>query len=98
MTATPKISAETVALIKEMARDNRLWGAERIRGELLKLGMHVCKRTIQKYMRQVRTTRPRGQMWSTFLHSQAQQIWACDASASDRPLLPLAGRPSSSSS
>src|SRR5713226_9847646 len=31
----PKISAETVALIKEMARDNRLWGAERIRGELL---------------------------------------------------------------
>ncbi len=78
MSAIPKISAETVALIKEMARDNRLWGAERIRGELLKLGIHVCKRTIQKYMRQVRTTRPRGQMWSTFLHSQAQQIWACD--------------------
>ena len=58
--ATPKISAENVALIQEMARDNRLWGAERIRGELLKLGLHVCKRTIQKYMRQVRTTRPRG--------------------------------------
>jgi putative transposase len=38
----PKISAETVALIKEMARDNRLWGAERIRGELLKLGLRVC--------------------------------------------------------
>jgi putative transposase len=37
-TRTSKISAETVALIKEMARDNRLWGAERIRGELLKLG------------------------------------------------------------
>ncbi len=96
--ATPKISAENVALIQEMARDNRLWGAERIRGELLKLGLHVCKRTIQKYMRQVRTTRPRGQMWSTFLHSHAQQIWACDAPASDRPLLSLAGGPSSSSS
>ena len=38
----PKIAVETVALIKEMARDNRLWGAERIRGELLKLGIHVC--------------------------------------------------------
>jgi putative transposase len=76
--STPKLSAETVALIKEMARDNRLWGAERIRGELLKLGIRVCKRTIQKYMRQVRTTRPRGQTWSTFLHTQAQQIWACD--------------------
>ncbi len=75
---TPKISQETVALIKEMARDNRLWGAERIRGELLKLGIRVCKRTIQKYMRAVRTTRPRGQTWRTFLQTHAQQIWASD--------------------
>ncbi len=74
----PKISAEIVALIKEMARDNRLWGAERIRGELLKLGLRVCKRTIQKYMRQVRTTRPRGQNWKTFLDTHTKQIWACD--------------------
>ncbi len=65
-------------MIKQMARDNRLWGAERIRGELLKLGIRVCKRTIQKYMRQVRTVRPRGRTWSTFLHTHAQQIWACD--------------------
>ena len=42
MSTTPKISAETIVLIKEMARDNRLWGAERIRGELLKLGIRVC--------------------------------------------------------
>jgi putative transposase len=74
----PKISEATVALIKEMARDNRLWGAERIRGELLKLGIHVSKRTIQKYMRQVRTTRPHGQTWATFLRTHAEQIWACD--------------------
>jgi hypothetical protein len=78
MSATPKISAETVALIQEMARDNRLWGAERMRGELLKLGIHVSKRTIQKYMRQVHDTRPRGQTWRTFLHNYAQNIWACD--------------------
>jgi putative transposase len=38
---TPRISPETVSLIKEMARDNRLWGAERIRGELLKLDIRV---------------------------------------------------------
>ncbi len=67
-----------MSLIKEMARDNRLWGAERIRGELLKLDIHVSKRTIQKYMRPVRTTRPRGQTWKTFLRTHAQQIWACD--------------------
>jgi putative transposase len=57
---------------------NRLWGAERIRGELLKLGMHVCKRTVQKYMRHVHAPRPGGQKWVTFLHNHAGQIWACD--------------------
>jgi len=58
--------------------ENRLWGAERIRGELLKLGVYVCKRTIQKYMRPVRTPQPRGQKWATFVHNHAAQIWACD--------------------
>src|SRR6266487_4067753 len=74
----PRLSQETISLIQEMARNNRLWGAERIRGELLKLGIHVCKRTIQKYMRAVRTTRPRGQTWATFLQNHAKDIWACD--------------------
>ena len=74
----PKVAEETITLIRQMAKDNRLWGAERIRGELLKLGMHVCKRTIQKYMRNVRTKPPRGQKWSIFLRNHAAQIWACD--------------------
>jgi putative transposase len=74
----PKLSLQTIALIKEMARSNRLWGAERIRGELLKLGIRVCKRTIQKYMRQVRLPCPGGQKWSTFLRNHAGEIWACD--------------------
>jgi putative transposase len=75
---TPKVAADTIALIRQMAKDNRLWGAERIRGELLKLGLRACKRTIQKYMRGVRTKPPRGQKWSTFLRTHASQIWACD--------------------
>jgi len=61
-----------------MARENRLWGAERIRGELLKLGIRVCKRTIQKYMRHARSPRQRGQNWATFLHMYTKDIWACD--------------------
>jgi putative transposase len=61
-----------------MAAMNRLWGAERIRGELLKLGMHVCKRTIQKYIRHVHEPRQGGQKWATFLQNHAAQIWACD--------------------
>jgi transposase InsO family protein len=61
-----------------MAAANRLWGAERIRGELLKLGIKVSKRTVQRYMRAVRPSRPRGQNWSTFLRNHAHEIWACD--------------------
>src|SRR5947209_6595697 len=76
--AQAKVSAETIALIKEMASNNRLWGAERIRGELLKLDIRVCKRTIQKYMRCVRPPRSRGQNWRTFLRNHAGEMWACD--------------------
>jgi hypothetical protein len=43
-------------------------------------------------MRSVRTTRPRGQNWKTFLHTHAQQIWACDAPACHRSLLPFVVR------
>jgi putative transposase len=53
----PRTSHETIELIKQMARENRLWGAERIRGELLKLGVKVSKRTIQKYMLKERQNR-----------------------------------------
>ena len=74
----PKVAPETIALIRQMARENRLWGAERIRGELLKLGLRVCKRTIQKYMRHVPSHHPGGQTWATFLRTHASQIWACD--------------------
>ena len=74
----PKVAAETVVLIKEMAAKNWLWGAERIRGELLKLGIRVSKRTIQKYMRHVRKPGRGGQSWSTFLRNHAKEIWACD--------------------
>ncbi len=74
----PKLALETIALIKEMTRNNRLWGAERIRGELLKLGIQVAKRTIQKYMRQARPPRPHKQTWATFVRNHANNIWACD--------------------
>src|SRR5918997_4778 len=61
-----------------MAGNNRLWGAERIRGELLKVDIKVAKRTVQRYMRQARPPRPHGQTWATFLQNHAKDIWACD--------------------
>ena len=54
----PRLAPEVIALIKEMALANRLWGAIRIRDELLKLGITVSKRTMQKYMRQARRGLP----------------------------------------
>jgi transposase InsO family protein len=61
-----------------MARENRTWGAERIRGELLKLGIQVAKRTIQKYMHAARPPRAPSQTWRTFLRNHAHEMWACD--------------------
>ncbi len=73
-----RLSLETISLIQEMAAKNRLWGAERIRGAFLKLDIHVSKRTIQKYRKQIRPKRANGQTWKTFLRHHAAEIWACD--------------------
>ncbi len=74
----PRVSPETISLIQKMARENSLWGAERIRGELLKLGFEVSKRSIQKYMPKERKSCSSSQSWAKFLKNQASEIWACD--------------------
>lgn len=74
----PNVSSETITLIRKMAGENQLWGAERIRGELLKLGIEVSKRTIQKHMLQERESPSSSQTWATFLKNQASAMWACD--------------------
>ncbi len=71
----PRISAETIELIRDMAVRNKTWGAERIRGELLKLGIRVAKRTIQRHILAVRPPGD-GQSWRTFLRNHV--VWACD--------------------
>ena len=77
-TRRAKVSAETIALIREMATANALWGAERIHGELLKLDIRVAKWTVQKYMRAAPRPQRAGQTWATFLRNHAYEIWACD--------------------
>lgn len=68
---------EIIALIGRIARNNVLWGGERIRGELLKLGVRVAKRTVQRYMRGARPREPhRGKGWSTFVRNHI--VWSCD--------------------
>jgi putative transposase len=60
-----------------MARENPLWGAQRIRGELLGLGHEVGRETVRRYMHEARR-RPPSQSWRTFLQNHAPDIWACD--------------------
>ena len=72
----PKVPIEIRRLIREMSLANRLWGAPRIHGELLKLGIEVAQSTVAKYM--ARNGRGRSQTWKTFLHNHAAGIGAMD--------------------
>src|SRR6195256_674240 len=72
----PKIPGEIRHLIREMSLANRLWGAPRIHGELLKLGIEVAQSTVAKYM--ARSGRGRSQTWKTFLDNHSAGIGAMD--------------------
>jgi len=73
----PRLSPEIRELIATMANQNPLWGTERIRGELLKLGIVASSRSIRRYRRR-HHSRPPSQSWRTFLANHAQAIWAAD--------------------
>jgi putative transposase len=60
-----------------MSRDDRLWGTERIRGELLKLGIVVSNRSIRRYRWRGRGRAPT-QTWHTFLRNHAHHLCAAD--------------------
>ena len=59
-----------------MSRENYLWGAPRLHGELLKLGLDICESTIAKYM--VRRTGPPSQPWRTFIRNHLPDLVAVD--------------------
>jgi transposase InsO family protein len=72
----PKTAAEIRQLIRQMSIANPLWGAPRIHGELLKLGIEVGQTTVAKYMAKRR--RPPSQGWKTFLYNHADGIASMD--------------------
>src|SRR5262249_58688452 len=73
----PRRGSEVRTLIARTGGENPRWGGERIRGELLKLGLAVSKRSIQRYRRRA-PARPPSQTWRTFLANHAGAIWAAD--------------------
>jgi transposase InsO family protein len=72
----PKPPLEIRRLIRDISLANPLWGAPRIHGELLKLGIDVGQTTVAKYI--VRGRRPPSQGWRTFLRNHADGIVAMD--------------------
>jgi hypothetical protein len=72
----PTVPSDVRTLIRSMANANPRWGAPRIHGELLKLGIDVCQATVAKYM--MRRSQPRSQTWRTFLRNHMAQIVAAD--------------------
>src|ERR1700720_1226333 len=71
-----RIDCEIRALIRRMSRENPLWGAPRIHGELLMLGIDVAESTVGRYM--VRRRRPPSQGWRPFLRNHAAGIASLD--------------------
>src|SRR6202040_1342796 len=72
----PKTPLEIRHLVREISLATPLWGAPRIHGELLKLGIDVGQTTVAKYM--ARGRRPPSQGWKTFLHNHADGIASMD--------------------
>ena len=75
-TGRPTAPADLRALIRTMSQTNPFWGAPRIHGELLKLGMDVSQATVATYM--VRRRQPPSQTWRTFLGNHIGQVMAAD--------------------
>jgi putative transposase len=75
-TGRPTVPTDIRVLIRNMSQTNSLWGAPRIHGELLKLGIDVSEATVAKYM--ARRGKPPSQTWRTFLANHFQQIAPAD--------------------
>src|SRR5438270_7783773 len=72
----PKVPQEIRDLIRMLSRNNPRWGAPRIHGELLKLGIEITEPTVAKYM--VRHRKPPAQTWRTFLQNHVTSLVSFD--------------------
>src|ERR1700736_2527655 len=72
----PTLPREVRDLIRRMCRENPTWGAPRIHGEWLKLGIDIGETSVSKYM--VRCRNPPSQTWRTFLDNHLQQLVSID--------------------
>ncbi|MFC1764703.1 integrase core domain-containing protein [Planctomycetota bacterium] len=75
----PNINWELIKLVRKMQKENATWSAQRIQGELTKLGYKVCDNTVAKYMAKNKDDDPsKRQRWLTFLKNHAKHIVGID--------------------
>jgi transposase InsO family protein len=72
----PAVTKEVRDLIRRMSRENPIWGAPRIHGGLLKLGIDIGETSVSKYM--VRRSKPPSQTWRTFLVNHLKSLVSVD--------------------
>ncbi len=72
----PRASQEIREHVRRMAHENPLWGAPRIHGEMLKLGLDAAQATVSRYM--PRGRKPPSQSWRTFLKNHVTAIASID--------------------
>jgi putative transposase len=72
----PAVPQEVRDLIRMMCRNNPMWGAPRVHGELLKLGIEITEPTVAKYM--LRRRKPPSQTWRTFLENHVKSMVSVD--------------------
>jgi len=72
----PSIPKDVRELIRSMSKANPLWGAPRVHGEILKLGIELSEATVAKYM--VRYPKPPSQTWRTFLENHSKELVSID--------------------
>ncbi len=72
----PPVPAQVRTLIRRITRENPLWGAPRVHGELLKLGIEISQAAVSKYM--IRHPKPPSQTWRTFLRNHVDCLASVD--------------------
>lgn len=72
----PSVPKDVRQLIRRLSRENPLWGAPRIHGELLKLGIDIGETSVGKYM--ARHRKPPSQTWRTFLENHVKTMVSID--------------------
>ncbi|HIG39504.1 MAG TPA: integrase [Gammaproteobacteria bacterium] len=73
----PKLSAEVKSLVLKLSAANPLWGAPRIHGELLKLGIEISERSVSGIIRR-NNPKPPSQTWKTFIKNHMPETVAVD--------------------